>query len=126
MLVNLQDHIQVVMLPESSRELHLSLIKFAKLMKAFEKMTFATDNYLGYLTVSPQLLGTAFMMECKIPGRHLPVSSEKVQELERDFGVDVKHEGKYTHLVSRETLRPKVTQTKQITDFLEAAHCLIK
>jgi hypothetical protein len=51
--VNLDDHIQVIMLPETSDELWQSLIKFVKLQKAFEKMGFASDAYYGNLTLSP-------------------------------------------------------------------------
>lgn len=65
MLVNLEDHIEVVMLPETSAELCTSVIKFAKLVKAFEKIGFASDPLLGYLTVNPQHLGSALSLKCK-------------------------------------------------------------
>lgn len=64
-LVNLEDHIEIVMLPETSAELWTSIIKFVKLTKAFEKIGFATDAYIGNLTVSPKHLGTALHMQCK-------------------------------------------------------------
>lgn len=36
-----------------------ALSRLLKLNQTFEKMGFATDAYLGYLTVSPANLGTA-------------------------------------------------------------------
>ena len=65
MLVNLEDHIEIVMLPETSNDLLKSFIKLAKLIKVFEKIDFATDFSLGYLTVSPLNLGTALNISCK-------------------------------------------------------------
>ena len=65
MLVNLEDHIEIVMLPETSNDLLKSFIKLAKLIKVFEKIEFATDFSLVYLTVSPLNLGTALNISCK-------------------------------------------------------------
>jgi len=53
------------MLPETSSDLWTTMIKLAKLQKAFEKIGFAQDPILGYLTVSPKVLGTALHMNCK-------------------------------------------------------------
>jgi protein-arginine kinase len=47
------------MLPETAAELSNSIIKLAKLIRVFEKIGFANDPLFGYLTVSPQNLGTA-------------------------------------------------------------------
>ena len=114
------------MLPETPGGLNVSLIKFVKLMKAFEKIGLATDTYLGHLTVSPAKLGTAFSLECKIPGKQLPVSTEKAKNIEQQYGVTISHSGKFTLLQTADTLRPKLTLTRQIVDFLDAAQCLIK
>ena len=59
-LVNFEDHIQIIMLPESGRynNLRRSIQRMDKLTKTFDKMGFATDSYLGFLTVSPANLGT--------------------------------------------------------------------
>ena len=65
MLVNLEDHLQLIMLPENAGQLQNSFIKFAKLVKAFEKLDFAQDSYLGNLTVSPKHLGTALHLQAK-------------------------------------------------------------
>ena len=59
-LVNFEDHIQIIMLPETGRynNVRRSLQRMDKLTKTFDKMGFATDAYLGFLTVSPANLGT--------------------------------------------------------------------
>jgi hypothetical protein len=53
------------MLPETAGELSNSFIKFTKLIRVFEKIGFANDPLYGYLTVSPQHLGTALSIRCK-------------------------------------------------------------
>ena len=75
--VNFEDHIEIVLLSEqpqpgntvldistiqgnsTKNDLNLSLKRLAKLSTTFEKIGFATDTYLGFLTVSPRHLGTA-------------------------------------------------------------------
>ena len=59
-LVNFEDHIQIIMLPETGRfnNVRRSIQRMEKLTKTFDKMGFATDSYLGFLTVSPANLGT--------------------------------------------------------------------
>lgn len=54
-LVNFEDHIQIIMLPEKGarNSLKKSILRFSKLLGAFEKMGFATDGYLGYLSTCP-------------------------------------------------------------------------
>lgn len=52
-LVNLEDHVEIIMLPENAQELTNCIIKFTKLINAFQKLVFAQDSYLGNLTVSP-------------------------------------------------------------------------
>ena len=59
-LVNFEDHIQIVMLPSQGvmGNFKIALTRLIKLTHTFERMGFATDAYLGYLTVSPAHLGT--------------------------------------------------------------------
>ena len=67
-LVNFEDHIQIIMLPESGVQNNLknALTRLVKLTHIFERMGFATDAYLGYLTVSPQHLGTGMQFQGRI------------------------------------------------------------
>lgn len=59
-LVNFEDHIQIIMLPRAGvpRNVRNALTRLVKLTHTFEKMGFATDAYFGFLTVSPAHLGT--------------------------------------------------------------------
>lgn len=59
-LVNFEDHIQIMMLPRDgiSGNFKSALTRLIKLTNTFERMGFATDAYLGFLTVSPAHLGT--------------------------------------------------------------------
>lgn len=68
MLVNFEDHIQIIMLPSAgeSGNFKSALTRLIKLTHTFERMGFATDAYLGYLTVSPAHLGTGMHFEGNI------------------------------------------------------------
>ena len=67
-LVNFEDHIQIIMLPDSGVQHNVknSLTRLIKLTQTFERMGFATDAYLGYLTVSPEHLGTGMQFQGRI------------------------------------------------------------
>ena len=67
-LVNFEDHIQIIMLPGQGikKNVHNALTRLIKLNHTFERMGFATDAYLGYLTVSPAHLGTGMHMQGSI------------------------------------------------------------
>lgn len=62
-LVNFEDHLDITMLENS---LPQNLKQLKKLVKAFDKVGFATDSYLGHLTTLPQRLGTGFSLKCKL------------------------------------------------------------
>jgi protein-arginine kinase len=63
-LVNLEDHIQIIVAPENTHEngFGKALAKLIKLNLTFEKIGFATDSYLGFLSVSPENLGTGLSL----------------------------------------------------------------
>ena len=67
-LVNFEDHIQIIMLPRQGvpNNTKNALTRLIKLNHTFEKMGFATDAYLGYLTVSPAHLGSGMHFQGKI------------------------------------------------------------
>ena len=54
------------MLPQKSSNFLASLEKLRKLEKAFEKVGFAADAYLGHLTTSPMDLGTGLTLKANI------------------------------------------------------------
>jgi len=67
-LVNFEDHIQIIMLPGHgvNNNFKNALTRLIKLTHTFERMGFATDAYLGYLTVSPAHLGTGMHFQGSI------------------------------------------------------------
>lgn len=67
--VNLEEHLKIVITPDrtnSKDTLFEGYTRAIKLIKTFEKLTYATDPYLGNLTVSPQNLGTAMRLSCTL------------------------------------------------------------
>jgi protein-arginine kinase len=51
-LINFEDHIDIIMTPPNS-DLRKCMSRFVKLNHTFEKIGFASDAYLGSLTASP-------------------------------------------------------------------------
>lgn len=68
-----------------------------KLLQAFDKLGYATDPYLGNLTVSPLNLGTAMQIWCKIKhqnGNTIDKNLRNIVVLERFIKYDkVEHDG---------------------------------
>jgi protein-arginine kinase len=65
-LVNFLEHIEIVILPEQNNKndsLREGLGRLLKVLQSFEKLGYATDPYLGNLTVDPRSLGTALDLE---------------------------------------------------------------
>ena len=59
--VNFEEHLEIIALNEDG--IREGLTRLVKLLQTFEKLGYATDPYLGTLTVSPQNLGTALTLE---------------------------------------------------------------
>jgi protein-arginine kinase len=67
--VNLEEHLKLVVIPDRTNPndtIFEGYTRAIKLIKTFEKLTYATDPYLGNLTVSPQNLGTAMRLSCTL------------------------------------------------------------
>lgn len=64
-LVNFEDHLQMIVIPDeaNSETLKEGIGRLLKLIQTFEKLEYATDPYLGHLTVSPSNLGTSMFLE---------------------------------------------------------------
>lgn len=97
-----------------------------KLLQTFEKLGFAQDPYLGYLSVSPRHLGTAFKLSASLKFKHLDLNE---QPLNRDLEDDIKFaksiavrtvNAQQLELESDQTLAPNYNDTVQATDFFEA------
>lgn len=68
-LVNFEDHLELVILPDRSNPkdtLRDGLQRMIKLLQTFEKLGYATDPYLGNLTASPRNLGTSLHLEAEV------------------------------------------------------------
>ena len=84
-LVNFEDHLEIVILPEvlsstpqrqvEPDSLRDGLARLIKLVHTFEKLGYATDPYLGHLTVSPRNLGTSLYLEADLKYHARLVSS---------------------------------------------------
>jgi protein-arginine kinase len=61
-LVNFEDHIEIVMMPQTTEMIGQSFRQLKKLVAAFDKVGFAVDAFLGYLTTSPLNLGTGLKL----------------------------------------------------------------
>ena len=67
--VNFEDHLRIVVLPDKTSDsdgLNQGIKRGIKLIQTFEKLGYATDPYLGNLTVSPANLGSAMTMKCNL------------------------------------------------------------
>jgi len=109
-LVNLEDHIQLMMLPETAAELSNSIIKLAKLIRVFEKIGFANDPLYGYLTVSPQNLGTALSIQCKFDA-NISIHDDSIKKIESIHKVKITKSALCLRLESTETLCPNYNES---------------
>lgn len=64
-LVNFEDHLDIRLL---DKQLLANLKQSKRLLNAFDRLGFATDGYLGYLTTSPARLGTGLTLRCSYRG----------------------------------------------------------
>jgi protein-arginine kinase len=94
-LVNYEDHIEIVILPEHKDTLKEGLSRLIKLLQTFEKLGYATDPYLGNLTVSPRYLGTAMEIEAELQFEH------KVDGIGRDVSDEINY-SKHIHIHDRQ------------------------
>ena len=60
-----------------------ALTRLIKLTQTFERMGFATDAYLGYLTVSPVNLGTSMHFQGKVSVDISNKSSDQISMIEQ-------------------------------------------
>lgn len=104
------------------------LSRLIKLLQTFDKLGYATDPYLGNLTVSPKYLGTSISIEATLlfdTEQNLTEGDNKdlLDELlyEKFIEVDNKmSEGKYVVLRTSQTLGPLYNEVVQITDFFDS------
>ena len=88
-LVNFEDHLKFMSLPDKSNKndnINKGIGRMFKLISTFEKLGYAYDSYLGNLTVSPAILGTALKLSAKVS---LKASDSK---LENDLEFSLKQD----------------------------------
>lgn len=105
----MEDHIEMVMLPESGKNMLQSLIQLKKLTRAFEKIGFANDAYLGNLTTSPKNLGTGMHLQCKFGT--VNKSEEDCAAIEKAYACKAYFHNDVYVLESGQTLSANYTET---------------
>lgn len=66
-LVNFEEHLRIIVLKENAQDNIMDgILRLFKMITIFEKLVYATDSYLGNLTVSPANLGTAMTLGCTL------------------------------------------------------------
>ena len=125
-LVNFEDHIKIIVLRDDLSDkghldtLQLGFARAIKLLQTFEKIGFATDPYLGYLTVSPQNLGTAMQLEAKMK---FPSDRSIDKNLKNLLTEDKKMSYEQTQfsehiLKTTQTLCQNLNEVAQISEFI--------
>lgn len=104
-LVNLEDHIEICMLPDKATSLFSSAIKFTKLIRAFDKLGFANNSYLGNLSISPANLGTAMQVSAKF-NKVRGLTEEHRINIEKQHFVDLEIHAKQVNMTSKPCLAP--------------------
>lgn len=124
-LVNFEEHIRIIVLKDKvdpSDNINEAVRRLFKLVELFENYGFATDPYLGNLTVSPKNLGTALNIMTEF---NLNPTDE---ELERQILMDLQHRSHIKYDRHSETLHSMTTMKTlaagynemiQLTDFLK-------
>jgi len=124
-LVNFEQHIKIITMKDNTNPndtIFEGIKRLFNLLSTFEKLGFATDPYLGNLTVSPKDLGTAMKLSCTL------ILSPTDKELDRDismrlkndYKIDYKKKSKKEHtLATLKSLAPAYNEMLQVTDFLK-------
>jgi len=135
--VNFLDHLKLIVLKNKQNEhdgFLQGVLRAIKLIQTFEKLQFATDPYLGNLTVSPENLGTGITLSCKIdvsnPSLTGPRYQNALKELEQrlayENNVKYDQDSDAIHtLTTIQYLAPNFNETQAIEDFLASIHIVI-
>jgi protein-arginine kinase len=127
-LVNFEDHLTFIVLPNKLNPndgLNQGIQRTIRLIQAFEKLGFATDPYLGNLTVNPSNLGTAMKLEISIPTDEF--ETHKLAQKEKELKSKVYNESRMVLemrdgiccVATEQTLAHDLNEANLISDFLE-------
>lgn len=123
--VNYEDHLKFVILQGDNQDAGIDkcfsqgVDRLIKTLATFEKLGFATDSYLGNLTVSPQNLGTAIQLKCTIrgdPGKKIPGDLVQKMYLSQHMSYEQPNDTDHV-LATNMTLASGTNELKQIREF---------
>lgn len=118
LLVNFEDHIQVVSSSEKG-ELSKPLQHISKVLTKFSKMIFSQDSALGFLTTSPKNLGTAFDLHARVL-THTNLSEKTEELLLKNYKCQITKKEKWLYDIDlARTLVPHFSENDSINMFLD-------
>lgn len=126
-LVNFEEHLKIITLPDKTNPqdgLLQGIHRTIKLLQTFDKLGYASDPYLGSLTVSPKMLGTAMKMSCTLGlNSSADIDQQLSQQLvhERNIKYQNLGNGKY-YLETQQTLAQNFNEMSQIKEFIDSIY----
>ena len=128
LLVNFIDHIRIISLSNKTvlnDNFNLGVQRIFKLIKTFEKLAYATDPYLGNLTVRPNQLGTGMKisMTFNLASNETRLDKELAYKLENDDMINYKRINSTQHTMETlKTLGAGYNEMTQMQNFLKSYH----
>ena len=117
-LVNFDDHIKIVCINEKG-DVAAAITKMQKLLYVFEKLGYASDTHLGYLTTCPSNLGTAMNVKAVLELGESP-SQEQLDEMEYAYQCVVKSAGAAKYSVGfKTTLAANLSEADAVSLFCD-------
>ena len=118
LLVNFEDHLQIISTSETG-DLGSCLRSLSKVTSKFEKLGFATDPVLGYLTANPANLGTGLDLNAQVY-THTNISDHLRGILNTSYACKVDKMGKRHYSVSfSQTLADNHSENDSINQFID-------
>lgn len=104
-LVNFTDHIRIVSLSDKADlndNFNLGVQRIFKILSTFEKLGYATDPYLGNLTVRPDQLGTGLKISTtfNLASNDTKLDQDLAFKLSHDSLIDYKRINSTQHKMS--------------------------
>jgi protein-arginine kinase len=122
-LVNFEEHLRIIVLKENANDTILEgIVRLFKMIGIFEKLGYATDSYLGNLTVSPANIGTGLSLGCTLSLANTGINLDKETStvLKYDSQVTYTKVDPTTHtLKTNKMLAPAYNEQIQIIEFLK-------
>lgn len=118
LLVNFEDHIQVITSTEKS-DISKPLQSLTRVLTKFSKMVFSQDSALGYLTASPQNIGTALDLYARVV-THTNLSKKTSELMMKNYKCDLVKMAKWNYQIwMARTLCPNMSENDSVNMFLD-------